>query len=411
MELLFNFIFVYPLLMSFAWMAGALIFQVFRIDRQRVAPSLPGEPLVSILIPCHNEEESIEETIEGVMRQDYPDFEVIAIDDASTDRTGAVLSSLQERHPRLRVVTLATNQGKAVGLTMAAMASRGEYLVGVDADAVLEPAAVRWLIGHFRWPRVGAVTGNPRVRNRTTALAKIQVAEFSSIIGMIKRAQRVLGKVFTVSGVVVAFRKAALLQVGLWSNNMVTEDMDVSWKLQLAKWDIRYEPRAVCWILAPERLRGLFRQRLRWSQGGVEVLLKYAGAMLRWSNRRMWPLYLEYLASVVWCYGFAATAALWVLQLFVSLPPSLAVRSLAPGWTGVLMAGACLLQLGVGLALDRRYDRDLWRVAVWLLWYPALYWLLNCAVTVIAVPKALFKERNASAVWQSPDRGLRRSAA
>lgn len=411
MELLFNFIFVYPLLMSFAWMAGALIFQVFRIDRQRVAPSLPGEPLVSILIPCHDEEESIEETIEGVMRQDYPNFEVIAIDDASTDRTGALLSRLQDRHPRLRVVTLATNQGKAVGLTMAAMASRGEYLVGVDADAVLEPAALRWLIGHFRWPRVGAVTGNPRVRNRTTALAKIQVAEFSSIIGMIKRAQRVLGKVFTVSGVVVAFRKAALLQVGLWSNNMVTEDMDVSWKLQLAKWDIRYEPRAVCWILAPERLRGLLRQRVRWAQGGVEVLLKYAGAMLRWSNRRMWPLYLEYLASVIWCYSFAATAALWALQFFVSLPPSLAVRSLAPGWTGVLMAGACLLQLGIGLALDRRYDRDLWRVAVWLLWYPALYWLLNCAVTVIAVPKALLKERNASAVWRSPDRGLRRSAA
>jgi biofilm PGA synthesis N-glycosyltransferase PgaC len=365
---------------------------------------------VSVLIPCHDEEGSIEETIEGMMQQDVPGLEVIAVDDASTDRTGAILARLQAIHPNLRVVTLATNQGKAVGLTMAALASRGEYLVCVDADAVLAPGAVRWLVSHFRWPRVGAVTGNPRVRNRTTVLAKIQVAEYSSIIGMIKRAQRVLGKVFTVSGVVVAFRKSALAEVGFWSNNMVTEDIDVSWKLQLDKWDIRYEPRALCWILVPETLRGLWHQRLRWAQGGVEVLLKYAAEIPRWSNRRMWPLYLEYLVSVVWCYAFAATVLLWAIHRVVELPPGLAVRSVVPGWTGIVVATACLLQLGVGLAVDRRYDRGLGRLAVWLLWYPAIFWLVNCAVTVVAVPKALLKDRTASAVWQSPDRGLGRSA-
>jgi biofilm PGA synthesis N-glycosyltransferase PgaC len=410
MEPLYEFIFLYPLLMSFVWMAGAIVFHHFRMGAEREPPPLPGDPLVSILVPCHDEEASIEETIEGVMRQDHPRFEVIAVDDASTDRTGALLAGLQARHPRLRVVTLATNQGKAVGLTMAAMVSRGELLVCVDADAVLSPGAVRWLVSHFASPRVGAVTGNPRVRNRTTALAKIQVAEYSAIIGMIKRAQRVLGKVFTVSGVVVAFRRAALLDVGFWSNNMVTEDMDVSWKLQLDKWDVRYEPRALCWILVPETLRGLWRQRLRWAQGGVEVLLKYAGDVVRWSNRRMWPLYLEYLVSVVWCYAFAATVILRALHAVAPLPPSLVVRSLVPGWTGVIIAGACLAQLAIGLALDRRYDRDLSRALVWLLWYPALYWAVNCAVTVVAVPKALLKERTASAVWVSPDRGVGRGA-
>lgn len=410
MDALFDFIFFYPLLMSFVWTAGALVFHFWRMDGAREPPPLPGDPLVSVLVPCHDEEASIDETIEGVLRQDYPNLEVIAIDDASTDRTGAALARLQARHPQLRVVTLATNQGKAVGLTLAAMASRGEYLVCVDADAILAPGAVRWLVSHFRWPRVGAVTGNPRVRNRTTVLAKIQVAEYSSIIGMIKRAQRVLGKVFTVSGVVVAFRKAALADVGFWSNNMVTEDMDVSWKLQLDKWDVRYEPRAVCWMLVPERLSGLYRQRLRWAQGGVEVLIKYAADMPRWSNRRMWPLYLEYTASVIWCYGFALTVLLWVVQHAVPLPPALLVRTVVPGWTGVIIAAACLLQLAVGLAIDRRYDRDLGRVLVWLLWYPAFYWLVNCVVTVVAVPKAVFKDRMASAVWRSPDRGLGRSA-
>ena len=97
--------------------------------------------------------------------------------------------------------------------------------------------------------RVGAVTGNPRIRNRSTLLGKLQVGEFSSIIGMIKRAQRIYGRVFTVSGVVVAFRKSALQRIGYWNCDMATEDIDVSWRLQLDHWDVRYEPNALCWIL------------------------------------------------------------------------------------------------------------------------------------------------------------------
>lgn len=394
--------------MSFVWISGSLIFALFRMGIQPAAPSIANAPLVSILIPCHNEEDSVIETITEIMRQDYPLFEAIAINDASTDCTAELLTELCKQYPTLRVVTLATNQGKAVGLTMAAVASRGEFLLCIDADAMLDPQALRYLVSHFEGPRVGAVTGNPRVRNRTSIIAKIQVAEFSSIIGMIKRAQRVLGKVFTVSGVVVAFRKKALLDVGFWSNNMVTEDIDVSWKLQLAKWDIRYEPRALCWILMPEMLKGLFRQRLRWAQGGVEVLMKYAKEIWHWNNRRMWLLYLEYAFSLLWCYCFLVTFVLWALHFFVDLPSSMVVRTIVPGWTGVIIATVCLVQLLVGINLDHRYDHHLGRLTFWLLWYPALYWLVNCVVSVIALPKAILKDRTASAVWRSPDRGIGR---
>ncbi|MBN1960652.1 MAG: poly-beta-1,6 N-acetyl-D-glucosamine synthase [Deltaproteobacteria bacterium] len=408
MEWLFNFVFFYPLLMSFVWIAGACIFIIFRMDRQKKPPKIEGNPLVSILIPCHNEEASINETINAAMQQEYPNYEVIAINDASTDRTAVLLTILQQQYPRLRVVTLATNQGKAVGLTMAAIASRGEYLVCIDADALLDPQALPWLLSHFAGPRVGAVTGNPRVRNRTTIIAKIQVAEFSSIIGMIKRAQRVIGKVFTVSGVVVAFRKRALLDVGFWSNNMVTEDIDISWKLQLAKWDIRYEPRALCWILMPEMLRGLWRQRLRWAQGGIEVLLKYGKDMFRWHNRRIWPIYTEYVLSLCWCYSFLVTLLLWLAGFFINLPQSIIVRTMIPGWTGIIIATVCLVQLTVGIGIDRRYDKHLSKLSIWLLWYPAIYWVINCFVTIAAFPKALFKNRQKSAVWTSPDRGFGR---
>ncbi|MCV5198453.1 glycosyltransferase, partial [Escherichia coli] len=76
-----------------------------------------------------------------------------------------------------------------------------------------------------------------------------------------------------VSGVVAAFRRRALAEVGYWSPDMITEDIDISWKLQLRHWSIFFEPRALCWILMPETLKGLWKQRLRWAQGGAEVFL------------------------------------------------------------------------------------------------------------------------------------------
>lgn len=408
MEHLLAFVYFYPLTMAFVWIFGTFLFQSLRDRSGERPPDFgPDAPLVSILVPCHNEEDCIDDTIRYLQLQTYPNYEIIAIDDASTDRTGEILRELQKEFPRLRVITLKSNQGKGTGLNMAAMASKGEFIVGIDADALLDKDAIRWFMWHFNSsPRVGAITGNPKVRNRTTILAKIQVGEYSTIIGMIKRAQRILGKVYTVSGVVVALRKKALLNIGFWSNNMVTEDIDVSWKLQLDHWDIRYEARALCWILVPETLRGIWRQRLRWSQGGSEVLLKYAHCLRQWKNRRIWPIFLEYMISVVWCYCMALTALLWLLGLFLEMPPELAVRSLIPGWTGILLSGVCLLQLATGLSVDAKYDPHIFKLVPWLIWYPVIYWVMNCAVTVVAFPKALFKPKSQLAVWESPDRGL-----
>lgn len=406
MEFLYNFVFLYPLYMAFVWMFGSLIFRFSRKNVKKLPPRIPGNPKVSIIVPCHNEENCIEETIERLMVLHYKNIEIIAIDDASTDNTLSILKRIQKENSKLRVITLTSNQGKGTGLTMAAMASNGEYLMCVDADAVLDPDAINWMLWHFRFPRVGAVTGNPKVRNRTSILAKIQVGEFSSIIGMIKRSQRILGKVYTVSGVVAAFRKKALLDVGFWSNNMVTEDIDISWKLQMRFWDIRYEPRALCWILVPETLRGIYLQRLRWSQGGNEVLLKYYRCIFNWKEKRIWPLYMEYVASVIWCYCFSLTVVLWLINLFIDLSPPFVVTTLLPGWTGVIIATVCIFQLAIGLNLDSKYDPTLKGLFVWLIWYPALYWLMNWIVTIIAFPKAVFKEKSALAVWESPDRGL-----
>ncbi len=407
LQIIYQFVYHYPLFMSFVLISGTLIYHFLR-GRFRTSGELPETPLVSVLIPCHNEEGCIRETIDYLKKQNYPNFEIIAVNDASTDRTLEILQDVQRTESRLRIVSLTSNRGKGTGLTMGALAARGEYLVCVDADALLDPEGIRYFMWHFlHYPRVGAVTGNPRVRNRTSIIGKIQVGEFSSIVGMIKRTQRVAGKIYTVSGVVAAFRKRALLSVGFWSTDMVTEDIDVSWKLQLRFWDIRYEPQALCWILMPETIRGLWRQRLRWSQGGCEVLKKYTPSIMFWKQRRIWPLYLETTLSVLWAHLFYLTVVMFLVGCLVKLPPGVVVKSVfPPGWTGIILATFCLFQLLVGLLIDARFEPKVLAMFFWLIWYPFFYWLLNATVTVVAFPRALLKKPGTLAVWESPDRGF-----
>jgi len=407
MQGIYSFVFHYPLFMAFALMFGGFIYHIFRERSTKKIGELPSMPLVSILIPCHNEEKCIRETVNYLDLLDYPEYEIIAINDGSTDRTFDILKDMQRTNNRLRVVTLSSNQGKGMSLTMGAMAARSEYIICIDADALLDREAVNYFMWHFlNFPRVGGITGNPRVRNRTSIVGKIQVGEFSSIVGMIKRTQRILGKVYTVSGVIAAFRKRALFSVGFWSNDMVTEDIDVSWKLQLRFWDIRYEPRALCWILMPETIGGLWRQRLRWSQGGSEVLRKYTKNLFEWTQRRMWPIYLETLVSIVWAYLFWLTVVMFALDRIFDLPPGIEVRTIIPGWTGVILAVICLFQLSVGLIIDSRFEKGIYRMFFWLIWYPLIYWIINALVTVVGFPRAMLKRKGTPAVWESPDRGF-----
>jgi len=406
------FVFFYPLFMAIFWMMGSVIFFVSQERKEKTVPKLEAYPRVAILVPCHNEEVVVRDAITQLSYNRYPDFEIIAINDGSTDRTGEILGELTGKVERLRVVTLTKNMGKAMALKAGAIASSSEFLMCIDADALLDKDALFWMMQHFLdGPRVGAVTGNPRVVNRASLLARIQIGEFSAIVGMIKRTQRKIGRVFTVSGVNACFRRAALHSVGYWSPGTVTEDIDVSWKLQLRHWDIRYEPRALTWILVPESLRSLWKQRLRWAQGGVEAALKHTRQMYRWTSRRMWSVYVEYWIGVAWCYAFAFTVLCWVGTNFFPehWPDALAVPTLIPGWTGVVLAFTCLCQFTVGLVLDSFYEkRGLIRYLFWAIWYPVIYWVISAATTVVAVPKGIYKYgKTHYAVWRSPKRRLR----
>jgi biofilm PGA synthesis N-glycosyltransferase PgaC len=408
---LFFFTYFYPLFMAYLWIAGALVYY-YRWEKplgNNIAdyPHLDEWPGVSILLPCHNEGANVVETISWLQRTKYPDYEIIAINDGSTDDTGEILDRLSSEIKELRIIHLASNQGKAQGLNLAAPVAKNDYLVCIDGDVVLDPWAIYWMVWHLvTSPRVGAVTGNPRIRNRSTLLGKVQVGEFSSIIGLIKRAQRVYGRVFTVSGAVAAFRRSALQQVGFWEQDMITEDISVSWKLQLNYWDIRYEPHALCWLLMPETFKGLWAQRLRWAQGGMEVFRQNFFQLRDWKKRRMVMVYVEYFISVFWSYTMVLITLLWLVGLVFVMPPFLTVKTMLPGWTGVLLAITCLIQFGVSMGIDSRYDRNMGKQYFWIIWYPVAYWIINVLTVVVGTPKALMKPKGERAIWVSPDRGI-----
>lgn len=404
----------YPLLMAHIWTAGALVFY-WQYERSATVSKFlrvpkTSWPMISIIVPCYNEEDNVAEVVSHLLGMKYPNFEIIAINDGSTDNTGPLLDAMAKLSSRIRVIHQAKNQGKAVGLITAAMVAKSEYLVCIDGDALLDHNALPWLVRHFVYnSSVGAVTGNPRIRNRSTMLGRLQVGEFSSIIGLIKRAQSSYGRIYSVSGVITAFRRTSLHDIGYWSVDMMCEDIDITWKLQTRGWLVRYEPNALCWILMPETVSGLWKQRLRWAMGGMQVLMKYRRTAFSAQGVRMLPLYTEYLLSVLWayvmtfCLCIAGASLAWSAS--TGVPASHAWARLLPAWSGLWLATVCLLQMMISLLLDRRYEKNLLQVYFSVIWYPIAFWLITMLTTVWALPKTLLRKDGQRARWVSPDRG------
>ncbi len=397
------FVFWYPAIMSVTWVVGGVIFY-FSNERRKTLP-LYETPMVSILVPCFNEEETIENTIRELSKIQYPNYEIIAINDGSSDSTSAVITGLLEKYERLRFIDLKENNGKANALYLGLLASKGEILMGVDSDAYIMPDALNYIVPHFTNPyngeRVGAVTGNPRVRNRSSLLAKLQLCEYASIVSLIKRTQRIWGKVMTVSGVVVAFRKRALLDCRLWDRDMITEDIGVTWKLEKKFWDVRYEPNALCMMLVPETVKGLFKQRKRWAQGGMEILRRHHDVFRSWKTRRMLLVYLEQILSITW-------ALCWLLMLVILIAGWFQFGewlALPYIWKSLFLSVVCMIQFFAAMLLDSRYDKNLLKNGIVAIWYPFLYWYINAIIVIVSLP-SLFKRRKKTATWDSPDRGL-----
>lgn len=371
----------YPVWSALVWVTMA-IFYHWRRERREHLDISAFFPPVSVLVRA---DRTIGRTLAWATEIDYPDYEVVAIEDGASERVREmVLPYVHEGSVRL--VTKDTDEGKATALNDALPCLRGDIVLVLEAGACPDAHILRRMVPHFRSARVAAVIGNPRVANRVSFLAQLQLIELSSVVSLLHRAQRVWGRLLGVPGMVTAYRKSALLDVGLYGPHMETEDVEMIWRLQSAAYDVRYEPRAYAWTRVPADAVGVWRQRRRRAAGLAQTLLAHARDLVTWRTRRLWPVYLEAALSILWAYCCAGLVAFWILSYAVGVPP--AGASPLPNWWAMMLATLCLTQIVTGLALDSRYDRSVLRALPLAVAFPLL-WVVHAFATALATPAGL----------------------
>ena len=190
------------------------------------------------------------------------------------------------------------------------------------------------------------------------------------------------------------------MECGFWDRDMMTEDIAVTWKLEKNFWDVRYEPRALCWMLVPETFKGLWRQRKRWAEGGLEVIFRHHDIWHSWKRRRMTPIYLEQVCSFFWS---VCWLVLTILLLIMEFRGQQVFTEYL--WKSQFLSFVCLLQFGVAMWLEKHYDRDILKSTWSVIWYPLVYWYVNVFITLAALFKTILPKKKL-ATWKSPDRGI-----
>lgn len=306
-------------------------------------------PLVTIVIPAYNEQNTIAKSIRSALDQDYPNFEIIVVDDGSHDFTPFTVES-----EVIRFIPLRRNRGKAAALNAGVDQAKGEIIVFSDSDSRLDRNALRYLVERFQDPGVGAVAGKVCVTNCNTLLECWQHLEYVLAQTVMKLAQSSGGGSVTVCpGPVCAVRRTLLLEMGGYKDRTLVEDFDATLELFAQGSRTVYEPRAVAWTNVPRRWRVLGAQRTRWYRGNLQIFTWHRQLFFKPGSGRLGMFWLPYTLF----FGFGGV--LLELLLLASFPVLLYFSG-APGpllLLGliflVLIESLVALQYLTALALER----------------------------------------------------------
>jgi len=270
-------IFLLALILSMLKIVSIVILSVrqYRASKRERLEILP-EPVykVSIIVPAYNEEITAPKTIENLLLTDYPDFEIIFVDDGSKDNTYKKILALYEDHPGVKVITK-PNGGKASALNYGINVANGEILVCIDADTVLKSDAVSLMVRAFSNPKVAAVAGNVKVGNRNNLLTRWQSIEYITSQNFDRRAYSYVNAIMVIPGAIGAFRRDAVQKVGMFTTDTLAEDCDLTLRLLRAGYKVVSCNEALAFTEAPETLQMLLKQRFRWTFGIMQSFWKH----------------------------------------------------------------------------------------------------------------------------------------
>jgi cellulose synthase/poly-beta-1,6-N-acetylglucosamine synthase-like glycosyltransferase len=335
-------------------------------DPSADAPLDLDTPLVSCLVAVKNEELVIERCVDSLFASDYPCFEVIVIDDGSTDETPQSLTALEERHPGLQVLTLPASTGKKRALTAGAMLARGSLFVFTDSDCVVEQNAVSRVVRAFAaHPDLGAVSGHARAMNaERNLLTRAQDTWYEGQFSVWKGAESVFGAVTCISGPLAGFRREAVFNfLPAWANDrFLGKEFPFATDRQLTayvlgasyvgdklkrryadspfvqevdypcrQWRTGYVKSARVQTVVPWSLRRLLKQQVRWKKSFIRNLF-FVGSF-QW-RRGLVPALLFYGRA-----AFIIAAPVMALRHLVWLPMHGAFLLTGLYFAGILFKG------------------------------------------------------------------------
>ncbi|MBC7587340.1 MAG: glycosyltransferase, partial [Chitinophagaceae bacterium] len=251
-------------------------------------------PLVSIIVPAYNEEINAIKSLQNLLQCTYPEFEIIFVDDGSSDATYQHVKTAFAHEPLIKVFTK-QNGGKASALNYGIGHSHADFVVCIDADTKLSPDAVTMLMRNFflssstgnNDKAVGAVAGIVKVGNEVNLLTKWQSIEYITSQNFDRRGFAYPNAITVVPGAIGAFKKDALIEAGGFTTDTLAEDCDITIRILKAGYKVANEPKAIAYTEAPETLKQFMKQRNRWSFGVMQTFWKHKDSMFNSKSKAL----------------------------------------------------------------------------------------------------------------------------
>lgn len=247
-------------------------------------PEISGEhPMVTIMVPAHNEGIVIGQTVESLLALDYPHdrYEIIVINDNSSDNSAELLAAIQRRNPERNLIIINTDaitggKGKSNALNIGFARSRGELIAIYDADNTPERTALKYLVAEIiHDDGLGAVIGKFRTRNRDASLlTRFINIETLSFQWMAQAGRWKLFKLCTIPGTNFIMRRSIVESIGGWDVKAIAEDTEISFRIYMMGYRIKFQPKSVTWEQEPQTVKVWFKQRTRWAKGNIYVIVK-----------------------------------------------------------------------------------------------------------------------------------------
>lgn len=332
----------------------------FEFRRQKA--SFRDYPFVSVVIPAYNEAKTIGRCVRSLLVSEYPQFEIVLVDDGSTDSTLAEMKKFSGQ-TGIKIISK-ENGGKASALNQGYELSKGEIVIFVDADGIFGTDTIKRLIDAFVNEKVACCCGNDAPIGLPFIMTKLQNLQAHVSTGYVRRALSCANCLPIVSGNIGAFRRSVLEEIGLFKEGFIGEDLELTWRVHKAGYRVAFEPKALVRAEAPHTWRGLWKQRVRWARGFIQTMRIHHDLLFR---KSAFGLYLPVNAIAMTIVPLLQLASIILLPIMlVFVPGAVSMNMLAiVGWLGM---GFALFATLFAIALDRAWKdlRYLWVIPLWI---------------------------------------------